>query len=212
MKPNSAPACEFNSTTHTYKRNGLVIPGVTTILRQAGFVDISWYTEAARWRGSNIHTACMFDDRGTLDEESDDGREALAPIQGYIDAWRLFKQQFCLNSDPIIIDLKSGVVQPWAALQMAGYIQLDPYSAALNSIMVQHQALIETPLYSHLYAGTPDRVFPRDKRLHLYRRLGVQVKATGKYTVREFKLAELASDTRVFQAAVACYHWQANHK
>ena len=194
----------FDDGTHTYKVNGLVVPGVTSLLQIGGFIQSRWFADAARWRGSNVHIACMYDDLGTLDEDSEDGKGRLKPIEGYLDAWRRFKREYIHNGDSLVIDLKSGAVQPWTSLQLCGYIGLKPPAS--------ETVAVEKPLWSRTYAGRPDRVWMRDTKYHLCRRIGVQLMPSGKYDMKEFPLKELTDDTRIFQGLVAQYHWREFHK
>jgi hypothetical protein len=115
---------------------------VTGILKAEGFIDTQWFTEYHATRGTYVHKACELSDRGELDIDELD--PVLVP---YVEAWGRFRfeskfqitemetrlisytYQFSgkpdrigiLNGSPSIIDLKSGVVQPWTALQLAGY-------------------------------------------------------------------------------------------
>ena len=115
---------------------------VTGILKAEGFIDTQWFDEYSATRGTYVHKACELSDRGELEEAELD--PILIP---YVSAWQKFimeskfqitemetrlvseTHQFSgkpdrigiLNGCPAIIDLKSGVVQPWTALQLAGY-------------------------------------------------------------------------------------------
>ena len=115
---------------------------VTELLVAEGFIDDAWFTEYARTRGTFIHAARHLYDMGELDE--DDLDPVLVP---YLSAWKKFMgdskfvviasevrlyneiYQFhgkpdaigLLNGLPAIVDCKSGTIEPWVALQMAGY-------------------------------------------------------------------------------------------
>ena len=133
----------FDEATHTYRLDGTVLPSVTTILKAEGFVDTSRYTEYGRDRGTKVHRAIHLYDDGELDEDSLD--PALRP---YLEGWIRFKQesgfeviesegrhaseayQFAGTLDklgtwkpntPVIIDIKTGKVESWVGLQLAGY-------------------------------------------------------------------------------------------
>lgn len=115
---------------------------VTGILKAEGFIDTQWFDEYSATRGTYVHKACELLDRGELEEAELD--PILIP---YVSAWQKFMKdsgfqitemetrlisethQFSgkpdrigiLNGCQAIIDIKSGLLQPWTALQLAGY-------------------------------------------------------------------------------------------
>jgi hypothetical protein len=112
---------------------------VTELLQAEGFINTDWYDEYGRDRGSYVHQARHLYDMDELDEESLD--TVLVP---YLEGWkkfrresnfvvidsevRLYNGQFTgkpdavglLNALPTIVDTKSNI-EPWVALQLAGY-------------------------------------------------------------------------------------------
>lgn len=100
----------------------------------------------ARWRGTNVHAACeMLDTPGGLDWDSLDETEL-----GYVQGWENFRRDTSFDPIPefietplanlqyrftgrpdrigylrdgslAVVDLKTGDIEPYAALQMAGY-------------------------------------------------------------------------------------------
>ncbi len=188
---------QFEESTHTYTRNGVVIPGVTETLQSAGIIDTTWFTESAAWKGSRIHLACQFDDEGDI-EESEFTEEEL----GYLEAWRKFKEKnkvdFTAIERPMgnddysgtpdrivvieksrkspteaILDLKTGAIQPWVALQLAAY--------------------------SELFIG-------------IFCRIAVRLKPDGKYIVQEFPIHERRGDLNIFLAALAIRNWKESNR
>jgi len=164
----------FKADTHQYFNRGVELPSVTTILSDLGFVDKSFFTEYGRTRGKFVHLACELDDRGELEEESLDS--VLLP---YLEAWRSFKRdtgfvceaiekpvasemyQYAgtldrlgkLSNAPAILDIKSGAVSSWAALQLAAYEIAE--NRRLKRFAVQ---LMETGKYKlHSYTNPQDR-------------------------------------------------------
>lgn len=127
---------------HVYHDESGPVPGVTGILKEAGLIDDRWFDEYSRERGTLVHRATAMWDAGTLDVEALD--PVLAP---YVRAWSQFKMDSGFTSDLIehivynpihryagtldrrgyldsqatIVDIKTGVAQPWAALQTAAY-------------------------------------------------------------------------------------------
>lgn len=131
---------EFIPEPHGIKVNGIDVPTITQILAAEGFIDKTWYDEASRDRGSHVHLACHLDNIGQLDEDSVDDI-----VAGYLESWRKFKRT-CrywpqlseqplgsdrywfggvldsagrLNNTSVIVEIKTGEIEPWVALQTA---------------------------------------------------------------------------------------------
>jgi len=181
----------FNAELHEYRTDaGVLVPGVTSILKDAGLVDTTWFTDYARERGSAAHLATALWDRGELDEDSVDDR-----IRGYLNAWCQFRRdsrfgpnlieevvyneamQYAGTFDragvigdrAVILDIKTGAMSPVTGLQLAAYQRCKPN----------------------------------------YRtRLGVQLKDNGTYRVTEFMDR---NDWNVFAGALALVNWKHNN-
>ncbi len=82
------PVLTLEKESHVYTLGGRQLPSVTEILVGAGIVDIRWFTELGRWRGSAVHAACWYDDDSDLDEESLD-----LQLRPYLQAYRKFKSE-----------------------------------------------------------------------------------------------------------------------
>jgi len=136
----------FTEATHEYRHGegGEVLPSVTGILKSEGYIDGDWYTEAARIRGTYVHKICHLHNIGDLDETTVD--ETLV---GYYEAYLSFlaETQFVVEDSELlvhsdtylfagtldirgkfpgakmksVIDIKSGSIEPWVAIQLAGY-------------------------------------------------------------------------------------------
>ena len=142
----------FDAETHTYRRAGVVLPSVTTILAGVRLVDFSraraTVLQAARERGSAVHAAVQYDTDGTLDDTTVDDA-----IRGYVEAaraWRLdchvtpiaveyrvFHPTYAyagtpdligwLDGQPAVVDWKTG-----RATDAVADLQLAAYAAALR--------------------------------------------------------------------------------
>ncbi len=117
---------------HRYLLDGKPIDGLTSTIAEAGLVRgcDPWYGE----RGSALHLATEFYDRGTLDESTVDPQ-----IEGYLASWKRFRQDqnytpthieyityypelmvgTKIDRLPGPLDLKSGSPEPWHILQIA---------------------------------------------------------------------------------------------
>ena len=138
------PEIVFNNEGHIYTVDGKIIPSVTTIIKDCGLIDTTWFTEGATTRGTYVHQATELLDRDDLDEASLD--PVLIP---YVDAYRRFKQETGFVIDDIekrvhnatygyagtldrtgtfigdktksIIDIKTGQPAKWHGVQLAAY-------------------------------------------------------------------------------------------
>lgn len=78
---------EFDAENHVYYVNGEVVPSVTQILKEAGLVDTTWFTEFGRWRGSAVHKATHYFDEGDMD------RRTLDPVvKPFVADWKRFRE------------------------------------------------------------------------------------------------------------------------
>ena len=140
----------FDPETHQYTIDGRPVPSVTTVLKEAGIIDASFYTPFAAERGTFVHQACALYDKDELDMQTLD--PALSP---YVKAWAKFRRQINVEMSVIehpyyspqygfagtidrawvedarfvVCDIKSGAMPKWLPLQLAGYsILIDAYS------------------------------------------------------------------------------------
>lgn len=144
--------CHFDPETHTYTIDGVRVPGVTAILKEMGLMpNCDFYTPGSAERGTDIHMAAQLLDMGSLDWST-----VADEYMEYVIAYEKFKKDFqfipevierpgfntvsCFGGTPdrvgkvtingkgkrVLIDLKSGNVEPWAALQTAAYTTFYP--------------------------------------------------------------------------------------
>lgn len=131
----------FVEESHTYFLGERILPGITGILKACGYVDPTYYTEDARNRGSHVHLAIKFLNKGTLDWST-----VIDRYMGYVVAYEKFVREWnlkvtlfevplyhpdllfagtpdlvgtCLDNVPCIVELKTGPVMRWTALQTA---------------------------------------------------------------------------------------------
>lgn len=134
----------FDEKSHSYFVDGQRVLSVTQYLKLAGLIDSDWYTEESRQRGSAVHAAIFYRNQNDLDESSlhpivapfvaaydkfvaDTGfvpelvehrvYDPIWIVAGTLDAAGTWK----LGPDKIVIDFKTGNIEPWARLQLAQY-------------------------------------------------------------------------------------------
>lgn len=178
----------FDPVEHLYRLDGRVVPGVTKVLRDEGFIDAAWFTEYSRDRGTKAHRAIELWDSEDLNEAR------LDPVlRPYLAAWKRFKLEAgvsieasevrlasdtygfagtidkvaSIGSTKAILDIKTGPVSSWVGLQLAAY---------------------------HILVNEPAR-----------RRYAVQLNNDSSYRLHEFKDR---SDRPVFLAALAIHNWK----
>lgn len=134
----------YNDQEHAYSLDGQRLVSVTEVLRETGFIDTEWYTETGRERGSKVHESCHLFDLYGIDE--DDAPEICIP---YLQAYKQFlkdtgftiveseipkyhqtylfagtpdkKGMFRDDTVPAIVDLKTGTLEDWTAIQTGAY-------------------------------------------------------------------------------------------
>ena len=199
--PASTELVQFDQAAHVYTVAGVRRPSVTQILKDAGLIDTTWFTDEARERGRAVHLSTQF-----LDEDDLDWDTVLPPYRGYVAAWQRFKQEshFVISRDsegkllieyllfqPVsgycgmldrvgtigtteyLIDIKTGDPQGWHGYQLAAYSQCLPNP-------------------------------------HCRKRMTVHLRANGSYSTREHALTAFAYDWQVFAAAAVV--WHAKHR
>ena len=132
----------FDESRHEYRLHGKVVPSVTQILRDAGVIDATWFTQDAAERGTRVHHAIHRSDMGI------DCGSITDEVLPYLCAWREFVEvagvkimasekrvwssrlryagtldkYAKVGAKSIVIDIKTGPVMPWCALQTAAYM------------------------------------------------------------------------------------------
>jgi len=181
----------FDPVEHRYFLDGVRIPGVTTVLKEAGLVPNYGGFGQAQYRGLHVHTATEYLDLNDLDWTT-----VHPDYAGYVHAYDHFKRDTGFVPELIEyqtyngfykfagtldrrgtldgalwqIDLKSGLSAPWHQLQTGGYFMLrDDWTG--------------------------------DLRGSLY------LKENGTYELKEH---DDPSDMPTFMAALALYHWKQN--
>lgn len=133
---------DFDESIHAYKLDGRPVLSVTQILREAGLIDTTHYTEYARDRGTYVAQATQFYDEGDLDFSG------LAPeLLPYVLQWQKFiewsgaevlsieervanttylyagtlDRRIRMRGDEYVLDIKTGEPEPWHSLQTGAY-------------------------------------------------------------------------------------------
>jgi hypothetical protein len=162
---------EFFEREHTYRLDGNPADSVTTVLKEEGYIDDTWFRPEATERGTHIHQATELLDSGAMELSDFEGEE----IHPYLAAWEKFKAESGYRvlkmetlvahrlmgyagtldrlmetpaADQMIIDIKSGTHQLWHGLQLVAYrlAFIDTFGYDVSGVRVVH--LKKTGKYS----------------------------------------------------------------
>lgn len=152
--PAPKPLVEFNEEDHTYWKDGRRVPSVTECLKSVGLIPgLEFVSDEAVMFGVRVHRMIHFYNKKTLDLETvtpdlmpalDAYREFEAATGFEPMAWetRVMDAQLWVAGTYDVsgtfpkgervgfVDLKSGIVKPWTAIQLAGYARCagNPYA------------------------------------------------------------------------------------
>lgn len=191
----------FDAEKHKYFIDGVEVPSVTRVLKEAGLMGtFSGNCEAAMQMGTNVHLLLELEDKGEL---GDYAPEYLP----YLEAYRKFKRdtkaqvkeielrvcsetyRFAGTLDRImalpgiglsLVDLKTGSPADWVGLQLSAY-----------------QLAFNEEAAKTLGAAT------------VHNRFALYLNSEGKYKLSQHKDR---SDKAVFLAALTLWHFKAEHK
>ena len=164
----------FDADSHTYRYNGQLVPGVTTILKP--ITDFSMVPPqvlaAASAFGTAVHLACELDDLGELDESQLD--PALVP---YLAAWRKFSTEHAVT---------------WSLIEAAVYHPVMRYAGTLDrfGLVDGLNSVVDIKSTAQLYPSVGPQLAAYSAALPAgstaLKRLAVQLKGDGTYTLKEY--------------------------
>jgi hypothetical protein len=197
MQPELA-TIRFDAVTHRYWTGPRELLGVTHVLREAGLVDAAWYTEVARERGAALHALTEAIDRGepTAEYIDPDSLRALAP---YLDAY----QRFLADAKPVW----AGIETPAADLALGYAGTIDRWGTLQGDVVVIDLKTGTVPPWAPLQLVAYARL-ALDGRAIRRRRIVVQLLPTGRYSLREYPVANFGRDERIFLSALAIAQWK----
>lgn len=163
----------FDPIKHEYFWDGKRVPGVTSLLKALHNFDHvpAGVLEAASERGTAVHLACEYLDKGMLDEDSLD-----PAIIGYVNAWR----KFVAEKLPV-----------WTAIEQSFYSPTLRYAGTLDREGVidgeEWTLDIKTAVASHPVWGIQTAAYAHGRGKPKSRRGTVQLRADGTYRFVEWK-------------------------
>jgi hypothetical protein len=190
----------FDPEKHEYRVAGRVIPSSTQILKDCKLFDFDAIPrevgELAMDRGSKLHLALEYLDKGELDETEIDPE--LVP---YIHAYR----EFCdtRKFEPSLIEY-SFYHEGWGycgTLDRTG-----TFGESGDRVIIDiktGEAEVKRPVALQLVSYANKLEQPR-----LFRRIALRLSRKGKYRVTEFKRVEFERDLNCFRSALNVYNWK----
>lgn len=103
MSVTAHTAFRFDVTNHEYidLETGSVLPHITGMLEQTGWIDDTWYTEESSERGTAVHRLTADYDLGALDVESCVSRYR-GYLLGHVKAMQILRPEVVSVEEPII--------------------------------------------------------------------------------------------------------------
>ncbi len=194
---------QFDPVGHIYTLDGVRIPSVTTVLKPLYNFDgiPAAVLNAKAALGTAVHRACELLDMDDLDEESDAGRAALAPLAGYLAGYKRFKADKRLsivaNEQRLYhpVHRYAGTIDRRYAME--GHVwDVDLKSTVAMSPIVG----VQTAAYTEMYRATGHTQPARRGALQLF--------PDGKYKLHEFTDP---SDFAVFLSLLTVQRFKERH-
>lgn len=93
----------FDPVAHAYTIEGVRVPSITQLLKRAGLVDDTWYTDDARDRGTRVHDLTAAYDLGGLALEDVVGfEEHAAYLQHYVEFVKMVRPEWGYVEVPFV--------------------------------------------------------------------------------------------------------------
>jgi hypothetical protein len=189
------PGLVRDDEEHIYYYQGRKVPGITRLMEPIHSYDgvPEWILERKAELGSFVHLATELDDLGTLDEAS-----LSQDVAAYLEAWRSFRRKHggrIHAVEPKLFHHGLGFAgQPDRLMEVDtpyDVLEIKTTSRLFNAVGVQLMAqkmLLE--------AAVPG--------MQVGKRLAIQLKADGRYTLREYKDPR---DRPVFIGLLSTHNW-----
>lgn len=187
------PELTYTDEPHEYRLDGVVIPSVTQVLKEAGLIDVSgpWFTEACRERGENVALITELYDKSLLDESA-----VADELRGYLEAWAEFRRVWGFVPEQIEVPVYAALYEYAGTPDRVGALHDVRTVADIKTGGPAPWHGLQTAAYSECYRGGLQRI-------------GVHLKADGTYKVHPH---DDPDDRRVFLAALTLANWKYNKK
>lgn len=203
----------FEAERHIYtvQDTPIAVPrqvrSVTQVLEDAGISDFSNVPDdilwAAQQRGTMVHRAAHFINKGTLDPLTVDDA-----ISGYVEAWRAFRRDHWAETHAsehlvyrrITIDDREVIRPRETDLEIIGQLDLAGLMKKVGFVIGDIKTGDETDAWGPQTA-TYTRAYKTDARFK-YKRLIIQLYKTGRFKLHWFPIRFFEQDWGVFREAL----------
>lgn len=185
---------QFDELTHTYRCDGRVVPGVTSVLAPlSNFAAVPMHImEAASAFGTAVHLACELDDLRQLDADMLD--PALMP---YLSAWR----SFCADYNVVWTGIEQQVYH--RTLRYAGTLDRFGLVRDINTVVDIKSSVKLYPSVGPQLAAYASAVGHPNAQ-----RMAVQLKPDGTYVAQTYTDP---TDFAVFCSLLTLRNWCTRH-
>lgn len=197
---------EFDRASHRYTLDGRPVPHVTQVTDALS----SYYGVPADVLqrkaeiGDAVHYACELDDQKDLEDSS-----LPAEIQGYVFAWRRFKEETGFTPTFIEQPVVSRFYQFAGTLDRIGvfhrHARVKPKAVCLLDLKTTFAILPAVGPQTAAYAQAWDEEHPKMRVAH---RFAVQLKPDATYRLHH---CTDATDLSVFTSALSLLNWKRRH-
>lgn len=200
----SAAAVEFDEATHTYRAGGVLVPGVTSILKP--LVDYSHIPERKLLAKSEIgraaHLATEIDDDGLRDPALGLDEDTVHPkVRPYLDAYRKWRHEMGVRP----ISSEEIVFHP--LLRYAGMFDLIAEIAGQRWLIDKKCTADVNPVWAVQTAAYREAHPERDR----LKRAALHLRDDGTYRWIPYDKPENAMDFQVFLGLLNAHHWRLKH-
>jgi len=193
----------FDENKHQYKVDGVLIPSVTQIIKEAGLIDLSFVDEdLLEYKsdiGTKVHLTTELYDLSELDEKS-----LHHTLAGYLKSWVKFREDYQFVPTQIELMLYHRVYNYAGKIDRIGTLsgkticQLD-----IKTGITHHSHALQSAGYTELFN------YDKLPKNQIKKRLTVYLKDDGTYKVAEHKKT---LDRTVFIAALTITNYKRSKK
>jgi len=195
----------FDPVGHIYRVGTVVRPGINAVLESVGLrpslkMISPEVLEFARGRGQAIHSVCELFDRGHLGNYEIDDRTLP-----YLEAWKLFRQEWSFEPEIIETPMAHPVYQFAGTPDRAGTIEGKPSVVEIKTVSGDP---IRPADWVGLQLAAQEMLLYGCAGYEVYNRIAVCLGSNGKYVAREYTDY---TDKQLFLGAVGIVGWKNNH-
>lgn len=196
---------EFIKENHTYKLDGIVIPSVTQVIKEAGLINLDYvndeYIKYKADLGEKVHSTTELFDQNNLDEES------LHPtLKAYLEGWKKFRTDYEFNPTHIEYEAYHSLYRYAGRIDRVGTIKLNRKKLLaiidIKTGIIHHSHAIQTAAYMELFNQS------RIKSEQAKTRICVYLKENGGYEIKEYKDDNAKN---IFLACLTIYNYKKNN-